>query len=454
MVFSGIPFLYFFLLAIFLLYFVAPTLKLKNVVLLLFSFTFYAAGEPRYMFLMLFTITQAYVFGLLMERGKNRRLWFLLTLTFAILPLAVCKYGNFILENISLIPGISFRKLNITLPVGISFYTFQLIGYSADVYMGRVHAQKNWGKLALYISLFPQLIAGPIVRYSNVEYDIDNRTHSLDKFSAGVIRFSIGLGKKILIANTLGELCEGLGTSALGTWVTMIAASLQIYYDFSGYSDMAIGMGHMFGFHFLENFNYPFISKSVAEFWRRWHMSLGSWFRDYVYIPLGGNRVSLGKWIRNILVVWMFTGLWHGAEWNFVIWGLYFAVFLVLEKALKNIIEKIPTVLRHILVLFVIGISFTIFNSATIVEAGRTVLRLFDFTNLTDTASLYYTRSYALTLLAACVGATPLLRNFFTSQKTEKIRPALAPVFMLFVVIVSSAYIVDGSFNPFLYFRF
>ncbi|MBE6711821.1 MAG: MBOAT family protein [Ruminococcaceae bacterium] len=460
MVFSSIPFLFYFLPVLLPCYFLVPR-PAKNIVLLLFSLIFYAVGEPVYILLMLFSITQSYLLVNLSEKDiKRRKLWFVVTVILSVLPLVWYKYAGFLTTNLNLLPGVNLPVPKHSLPIGISFYTFQLIGYAADVYMKRCPAQKNPLHLALYVSLFPQLIAGPIVRYADVAEQLTTRTHSVEKFTEGILRFSVGLGKKVLIANVLGELCKSLGTSMLGVWGYATASALQIYYDFSGYSDMAIGLGRMFGFEIMENFNYPYISKSVAEFWRRWHMSLGSWFRDYIYIPMGGNRVSKPRWMFNILTVWMLTGLWHGAEWTFVLWGLYFAVFLVLEKLLAKYIAKIPAVLNRILVLFIVMVSFMIFDSPTIAEAFRRVVTLFDFTNPADTASLYYLRSYAGTLAAAIVGATPLLRNTAKklaaseSRTTQNVRNILVPVFICAVLIVSTAYLVDGSYNPFLYFRF
>ncbi len=460
MVFSSIPFLFYFLPVLLPCYFLVPR-PAKNIVLLLFSLIFYAVGEPVYILLMLFSITQSYLLVNLSERDtKRRKLWFVLTVILSVLPLVWYKYAGFLATNLNLLPGVNLPVPKHSLPIGISFYTFQLIGYAADVYMKRCPAQKNPLHLALYVSLFPQLIAGPIVRYADVADQLTGRTHSVEKFTKGIVRFSVGLGKKVLIANTLGELCKALGTSMLGVWGYAIASALQIYYDFSGYSDMAIGLGKMFGFEFIENFNYPYISKSVAEFWRRWHMSLGSWFRDYIYIPMGGNRVPKLRWAFNILTVWMLTGLWHGAEWTFVLWGLYFAFFLVLEKLLAKFIAKIPPLLNRILVLFIVMISFMIFDSPTITEAFRRIVTLFDFGNPADTVSLYYLRSYAGTLAAAIVGATPLLRDTARklaasdSRTVQTVTNVLVPVFCCAVLIVSTAYLVDGSYNPFLYFRF
>lgn len=460
MVFSSIPFLYYFLPILFPCYFLAPR-RAKNVILLIFSLIFYALGEPVYIFLMLFSVTQSYLLVNLFEiDNKRRKLWFICTIVLSLLPLIWYKYASFIVININSLFGTDLTPPAHSLPIGISFYTFQLIGYSADVYKKRCPAQKNPLHLALYVSLFPQLIAGPIVRYADVAKQLSDRTHSAEKFSHGIVRFSVGLGKKVLIANTLGELCKSLGTSMAGVWGYAIASSLQIYYDFSGYSDMAIGLGKMFGFDFNENFDYPYISTSISEFWRRWHISLGTWFRDYIYIPMGGNRVSRFRWALNILTVWMLTGLWHGAEWTFVLWGLYFAVFLVLEKVFAGVIAKIPPILKRIGVLFIIMVSFIIFDSPTVSEAMRRIIALFDIANPTDTVSCYYLRSYFVTLIAAVIGSAPFLRNVarrMTVSNSRALRMFTnigTPVFVCAILLISTAYLVDGSYNPFLYFRF
>lgn len=455
MVFSSIPFLYFFLPILFILYFAVP-IRAKNAVLLSFSLFFYTLGEPLYIFLMLFSIAQAFFFALLIDRssGKKRKLWLLVTLVFSLLPLLVCKYGGFIVTNVNHLFSASIPIPKIPLPLGISFYTFQIIAYSVDVFREKTAANRNIFSLALYVSLFPQLVAGPIVRYSDISRELYDRKHTLEGFSAGAVRFTIGLSKKVLIANVLGELSSALGKSMLGVWAYAISASLQIYYDFSGYSDMAIGLGKMFGFSFPENFNYPYISKSITEFWRRWHMTLGSWFRDYVYIPMGGNRVSPLRHIFNILVVWMLTGLWHGAEWNFVLWGLYFALLLSIEKMLSRFIEKIPSFIRHISVLFLVMISFIIFNSSSVSEIFSTVAVLFDFSNPTDTISLYYVKSYFFTLLASIIGATPIICRTAKNLSQTKFFSALTPALTSIFLLISTAYIVNGSYNPFLYFRF
>lgn len=452
MVFSGLPFLYFFLPVLLAVYFLVPD-RVKNPVLLTFSLLFYAAGEPIFIILMLLSCTQAYICALLM--AKNRRIWLLVTLILSLAPLIWFKYAGFFAENLNRIPGISLTVPKLSLPVGISFYTFQLIGYSVDMYRGRCEPQTSWLKLTLYVSLFPQLIAGPIVRYSDVAEALDHRVHSMDGFTRGILRFSVGLGKKVLLANVLGEFTSSLGQSMLGMWAYAIGASLQIYFDFSGYSDMAIGLGRIFGFDFSENFNYPYISTGIAEFWRRWHISLGSWFRDYVYIPMGGNRVSFPRWMVNVGVVWLLTGFWHGAEWTFVLWGVYFAVLLVLEKLCQPILSRVPSSVRRIPVLFLIMVSFILFDSAGIGDACRKVMMLFDVRTPADPMSLYYVRSYAMTLLAACIGSTPVpskITRYLTDQK-----PAFAWVpslLSLGVLFVSTAYLVDGSYNPFLYFRF
>ena len=454
MVFSGIPFLYFFLPVLLLVYFISPD-KIKNPILLLFSLIFYASGEPKNIIVMLVTVLIAYCAALWFSKisGKGRKAVFAVSVILSLLPLLYFKYSDFLIINVNTVTGLSIPKTGAVLPIGISFYTFQVVGYLADIYRNDCKAAKNPLDLALYISLFPQLIAGPIVRYTDVNDALASRVHSMELTYRGIMRFSVGLFKKVLIANVLGELCNSLGVSMLGGWVYALASSLQIYYDFSGYSDMAIGLGMVFGFSFPENFNYPYISSSVAEFWRRWHISLGSWFRDYVYIPLGGNRVSFVKWIRNILVVWMLTGLWHGAEWTFVLWGLYFAVFLVLEKLCKGIFAKLPKAVKHFYVILAVMISFVLFDSASVSDFAARIGTMFDFSNLSDARSLYYVKSYAVTLIIAVIGSTPLIKNAL-ARTNEKVKAVLSPIVCASVLIVSTAYIIGGSYNPFLYFRF
>ena len=357
MLFSSITFLYYFLPCVLFLYFLAPK-RIKNAILLITSLVFYAWGEPKYVFLMLISILLGFVGGMFIERfkGKNAaKIIFCGCLGIQLVLLGYFKYATMFVPS-----------LKVLLPIGISFYTFQMMGYLADVYRGEVNAQRNVINFGAYVSMFPQLIAGPIVRYKDVNRELESRNHTADKIAEGIKRFVIGLAKKILLANQFGEICSIIKASneqtVLFYWMYAIAFALQIYFDFSGYSDMAIGLGKIFGFTFLENFDYPYIATSITDFWRRWHKSLGTWFRDYVYIPLGGNRVSKLKWIRNILIVWALTGLWHGASWNFVIWGLYFGLLLLLEKfVLLKYLEKAKGI-RHIYVLFLVIIGFTIWR--------------------------------------------------------------------------------------------
>lgn len=466
MLFSSIPFLYYFLPCVLLLYLVAPR-KLKNSVLLLSSLFFYGWGEPKYLILMLLSITQGYIFGRLVEkyRGQKRaKLFLTLSVVFSFLMLGYCKYADFFISSFNAVTGLSIPLLKIALPIGISFYTFQIVSYVIDVYRGDVAAQRNYINLAAYISMFPQLIAGPIVRYADIAGQLENRTHSTAKTSLGVRRFIIGLSKKILLANVLGELVDVFKNaderSVLFYWLYAVAYTLHIYFDFSGYSDMAIGLGHVFGFDFLENFNYPFISRSITEFWRRWHMSLGSWFRDYLYIPLGGNRVPRGRWIFNIAVVWAATGLWHGAAWNFVAWGIFFAVLLVLEKLfLKKWLERAPA-RGHIYVMLLVIISFVLFDATSLRGAGETIGAMFGAGGLPAVSfeALYNLRSYAVVLILGIIGSTPLPK-----LAVERIRKtsggavlinAAEPVALVALLAVSTAFLIDGSFNPFLYFRF
>lgn len=466
MIFSSVPFLYYFLPITLLVYFIVPR-AFKNTVLMTASLVFYGWGEPRYLILMIVSILVGYGGGLLIEkhRGKRAALW-LTWITVGILLsfLGYFKYANFFIDNFNAVTGLSVSFLRIALPVGISFYTFQILSYDVDVYRGDVKAQRNIVDLAAYVTMFPQLIAGPIVRYSDIEVQLRTRTHSFEKIAVGIRRFVIGLAKKILIADVLAALCDTFRASdeksVLFYWMYAIAFSLNIYFDFSGYSDMAIGLGKILGFDFLENFNYPYISASVTEFWRRWHMSLGSWFRDYVYIPLGGNRVSKTRWFFNIFVVWMLTGFWHGAAWNFILWGLLFAVLLVLEKLwLLKALSKMK-IINHIYVLFFVMISFVLFNAADLPQAYNDVISLFGANGLqaVSAETLYYLKSYMPILIVAVIGATPLpatLGKKALSSGFGGIVSIIAePLMLIGLLIVMTAYLVDGSFSPFLYFRF
>ena len=463
MLFTSISFLYYFLPIVIILYFIVPK-KFKNFILFLSSIFFYFCGEPIYTFLMIGEIFIAYVGARYLEKHRKKSILVSL-LAIHIGALGLFKYSDFTINNINQIFGSKIPLLKLALPIGISFYTFQIISYVVDVYRGKVKAQKSFLKLATYVSLFPQLIAGPIVRYETIEKELDSRTSNFENFAYGVRRFVIGLGKKVLIANMLGELCDVFSTtnekSILFYWIFAISYSLQIYFDFSAYSDMAIGLGRMFGFHFLENFNYPYISKSITEFWRRWHMSLSSWFRDYVYIPLGGNRKGTIILVRNIFIVWALTGIWHGANWTFVIWGLMFGIMLIIEKLfLTKHLEKMPSILQRIYVLFTVMISFIIFNANSIGEAWNNIIGLFGANgeSLINASTVYYLKSYLVVLVIAIIGSTPFLKNIIEKLKTKtnanKIINLLEPIAMASILIIVTAYLVDNSYNPFLYFRF
>ena len=463
MLFTSISFLYYFLPTIIILYFITPK-KYRNYILLIFSIIFYMYGEPKYVILMLVEILVAYFGALLIDKYKSKEI-FLITIIIHIGLLCVFKYTDLFIGTINSIFKTNISFLNIALPIGISFYTFQILSYVIDVYRGKVKVQKNILKLATYVSLFPQLIAGPIVRYETICDELDNRDETIEKFSLGVRRFIIGLAKKVLIANMLGELCTKFSLvderSVLFYWIFAISYMLQVYFDFSAYSDMAIGLGKMFGFTFLENFNYPFISKSITEFWRRWHISLSSWFKDYVYIPLGGSRKGTLKLVRNILIVWFLTGIWHGAAYNFIIWGLFIGVFLVIEKLwLSKYISKLPKFLRNIYVLFIIMISFILFNAGSINEAFFNIKGLFGLNKevFINNYTIYYLKSYLIVLIIAIFGATPLFKNIIEKLKKSKclnkIINILEPIFLVILLLLVTAYLIDSSYNPFLYFRF
>ena len=462
MLFTSISFLYYFLPVVLILYLIVPN-KFKNVVLLLASIVFYFFGEGLYLLLILLEIVVAYIGATLIEKSHSKNT-LIIFISFHLGLLGLFKYSNFFIENINSIFRSNFNLLSLTLPLGISFYTFQIISYLVDVYRKECRTQKNIFKFILYVSLFPQLVAGPIVRYSDISKEIDGRKIGFEDFSYGVRRFILGLAKKVLISNMLGEVVNAFGVvdkSVMFYWLFAISYMLQLYFDFSAYSDMAIGLGRMFGFHFLENFNYPYIAQSITEFWRRWHISLSSWFRDYVYIPLGGSRCGKKKLVRNILIIWMLTGFWHGASWNFIVWGLLFGVLLAIEKlAIGDKIEKIPKVIRHLYVLFVVMISFIIFNSNDIISAFHNISGLFGGGGevFINDVCLYYLNSYGLILLMACFGATPICKNLvekISKNKTgKKIINILEPVYLGVLLLIVTTYLIDGSYNPFLYFRF
>ena len=461
MLFSSIPFLYYFLPAVMLCYFLSPR-GLKNTVLLLFSLVFYAWGEPKYVLLMLLTIAVFYLCGLFIGKAKAKvwkKTWLCLSVVVGIGFLAVFKYADFFIHSFNKVTGLHISLLRLALPVGISFYTFQSLSYTIDVYRGSVPVQKNPIHFGAYVTLFPQLIAGPIVRYADVARELDSRTHNWENIAYGVRRFLLGLGKKILIADQFALLIklfrQSPEPSILFYWLYAIAFMLNIYFDFSGYSDMAIGLGRIFGFHFNENFNYPYISQSITEFWRRWHMSLGSWFRDYVYIPMGGNRVRKGRWVLNILTVWLLTGLWHGAAWNFVLWGLLFAGMLLLEKWIPAL-RKLPVCLKHLYVLLIVCISFVLFNAESLPQAGSDLMGMFGFGKLPFVTghTIYYLRSFALLFVFGILGATPLVKRAGEYVSNTKLGGILETVTLLVILLLCTAYLVDGSFSPFLYFRF
>ncbi len=465
MVFSSITFLYYFLPIVLGLYYLAPA-KGKNLVLFLSSLVFYAWGEPKYVFLMLGTIVIGYAAGMLM--GKlPRKLVMTVSVGACLIALIYFKYADFLVSNINVALKTEIPLLNVALPIGISFYTFQIISYIVDVYRGTVEKQTSFLKLATYVSMFPQLIAGPIVRYADINKELGARILQSSAIADGITRFVIGLGKKVLIANQLGELCQVFRASDEKTfvfyWLYAMAVSLQVYFDFSGYSDMAIGLGKLLGFTFIENFNYPFMSKSVTEFWRRWHISLGSWFRDYVYIPLGGNRKGVAKQIINILVVWMLTGFWHGAQWNFILWGLFFATLLVIEKMWLYNRLQVSRIWSRIYMFFVITISFVIFSASDMNTLFTDVGSLFFIGDvagkeLVGIECYYYLRSYGGLLFVAILGATHFPRLCYQTLCKKVGSPwgvaAVEALAMIAILLLSTAYLIDGSFNPFLYFRF
>lgn len=461
MLFSGIPFLYYFLPIFLICYFLAPK-GLKNTVLLVFSLAFYAWGEPKYVFLMLATILIFYGCGLAIHKANSqgfKKLWLGVSVAVGLGLLAVFKYADFFIDSFNEATGLRIPLLRLALPIGISFYTFQSLSYTIDVYRGNVQVQKNPISFGAYVTLFPQLIAGPIVRYLDVARELDNRTHSFANVAYGVRRFLVGLGKKVLIADQFALLIQlfrqSQAPSVLFYWMYAVAFMLNIYFDFSGYSDMAIGLGRLFGFHFNENFNYPYMSRSITEFWRRWHISLGSWFRDYVYIPMGGNRVKKFRWLVNILTVWLLTGLWHGAAWNFVLWGLLFACLLLAEKWIPAL-QKLPHILRHLYVLLFVCLSFVLFNGETLTQVGHDFMGMFGFggVRLVTGETLYYLSSFAVLFAVGIVGATPLVKRIAERIAPTKWGAILEPILLLALLLLCTAYLVDGSFSPFLYFRF
>ncbi len=474
MVFSSILFLFIYLPIVLAVYYIVPS-RWRNVWLFAVNLVFYGWGEPVYILLMLFSICLNYVSGLLVgkymgagggrhagcERKKARAVLIVNTVA-NLAMLFFFKYFDLVADTLSLIPGIRVPKLGLSLPIGISFYTFQTMSYPIDVYRGDSYVQKNFIKFGTFVALFPQLIAGPIVRYKDIARQLDERHETLDKFADGVQRFVVGLGKKVLIANNVGMLWDVYAGKSpgeltfVGAWMAAIAFSLQIYFDFSGYSDMAIGLGKMLGFEFLENFNYPYISKSVTEFWRRWHISLSTWFRDYVYIPLGGSRKGLPRQLLNLLIVWSLTGLWHGASWTFLFWGLYYAFFLILEKVfLLKQLQKLPSFVGHIYTLLVAISGWVIFQQASVGQTLVFFRAMYGFgqAGFCGSEDLYYLAGFGLLLAAGIFASLPAGKALF-GKLPEKLRAAAVPALILLVMCVSTAYLVDSTYNPFLYFRF
>ena len=457
MVFSSIPFLFFFL-PIFLIIYYLVSFRFKNITLLIFSLIFYAWGEPIYIILMVFSSIVDYTNGRMIEKYPNKKkIFMILSVIINLSLLGFFKYSNFLITNINNLLNLNIKLLNFSLPIGISFYTFQTMSYSIDVYRGTVKVEKNFLNFMAYVSMFPQLIAGPIVRYEDVSNELSKRTINWEGFKEGLVRFLQGLFKKVLIANNVGFLFTTISNmrysdiSILTSWLAILSFTLQIYFDFSGYSDMAIGMGKMLGFNYLENFNYPFISKSITEFWRRWHMSLSTWFKDYVYIPLGGNKKHQ---FRNILVVWSLTGLWHGASWNFIIWGLYFGVLLVIEKyLLKKYLDKLPNIFRHLITIFLVLISFYIFafdNTQLLISFGK-ILFGFSGNKFIDSNFIFYFTNYLIIIIIACLFSTPIYQKIKERVKNFGL---IISIIYIILFILTIAYLVSDTYNPFLYFRF
>lgn len=467
MLFSSVTFIFYFLPITFILYYIVPN-KFKNPILLVASMIFYAWGGLLYFPLLLFSIIVNYILGLKIDKykdnkGKDRRI-LIYSIIFNILFLGVFKYSNFLVDNINILFNTSFNIPTIPLPIGISFYTFQAMSYVIDIYRKDGKVQKNIFNLALYISMFPQLVAGPIVRYETVDKQITERSYSFYKFNFGLERFIKGLFKKVIISNTIGELASLIYAlpnsemTVITAWIGAIAYTFQIYFDFSGYSDMAIGLGKMLGFDFLENFNYPYISKSVSEFWRRWHISLGSWFRDYVYIPLGGSRIGTVKLYRNLAIVWIITGIWHGASWNFILWGVYFGIFIILERAfLQKVLNKLPSILQHIYLMIIVIFGWVLFSQSDIsstVEYIKVMLGIGKY-SIFNEYTMFYIRQYWIVMLVAIIVSMPILTKI--KDLNIKIRKYIAlakPILVIISFALVTIYLVNSTFNPFIYFNF
>ena len=464
MVFSSVVFLYTFLPIMLLVYFLVPN-KLKNAIMILASLIFFAWGEIRYIFIMLILAVMDFICGRHIDKNfdnkKKKRIFLFIDVGVNLLILFFFKYSDFIIENINLATGLDIPLLNIPLPIGVSFNTFQSLSYIIDVYRGTVKCEKSFYNYLAYTTLFPQIIAGPIVRYETVDEELEVKNISMDNFSLGMKRFIVGLAKKVLIANNVGKLWalieagQYVQMSTLLAWVGIIAFALQIYFDFSGYSDMAIGLAKIFGMDFDENFNYPYISRSITEFWRRWHITLGSWFRDYIYIPLGGNRKGIAKQIRNILIVWFLTGAWHGASWNFILWGLYFGIILMIEKiVLLKVLEKAPKLIRHIYSIILILVSWAIFAFTNLDSVISYIKVMFGIGNmpLVNNEAIYYLRNYFVIILVGVICSIPIFNKL--KSKDSNVRAILSTVVYIGLFLLSTASLVSDTYNPFLYFRF
>ena len=464
MVFSSLLFMFIYLPVVLAIYYLVPR-RWRNLWLFIANFVFYGWGEPVYILLMLFSITINYVAGILVDRlretPKKAKRVLAADVVINLALLGFFKYYDLFAATLSAIPGVHIRGLNLALPIGISFYTFQTMSYPIDIYRGDAKVQRSFISFGTFVALFPQLIAGPIVRYKDVADQLNFRAGGMEQFSSGVRRFVVGLGKKVLLANNIGMLWSIYKDAAagsltvVGAWLGIIAFTLQIYFDFSGYSDMAIGLGRMLGFEFLENFNYPYISKSVTEFWRRWHISLGSWFRDYVYIPLGGNRCSKGRQFFNLLAVWALTGFWHGANWTFLCWGLYYWVFLMIEKGfLLKKLEKVPALATvYALVMAICG--WVLFDLPSLGAAAGYYGAMFGVraAGLCSAADVFYLRQYAVMLVLCVIACLPLGKTLY-AKLGDGVKSWLTPLLILIVLVLSTGYLVDATYNPFLYFRF
>ena len=459
MLFSSITFIYYFLPILIIIYFITKN-KYKNLILLIFSLLFYFLGEPKYIVILLLSCLINYYLSKLMYKSNKPKIYLLILILYNVIQLLIFKYTDFFISNLNNIINTSIPFTYIVMPIGISFFTFQTLAYVIDVYNKKHKPANSLIDFMTYVSLFPQLVAGPIVRYIDVENDLKTRTTSFNIFACGIKRFTIGLSKKVLLANVLGEFIKTITTTTvLSSWLKPISYTMQIYFDFSGYSDMAIGLGLMFGFRFLENFNYPLIADSITDFWRRWHISLSSWFRDYIYIPLGGNRVSKLKWFRNIFAVWFLTGFWHGASWNFIIWGLYFGVILVIEKLFVGKYLKRTRVLKYIYTLVIVIISFLIFsvNSTNEIFSGLKNMFFINDIPLTNQEIIYQLRNYLSIFIISIIASTPIISIIINKLKTTKLNiiiNILEPIYYLILLILSTSFLIDASFNPFLYFRF